>query len=87
MIKPIIFVQASLNAAGIILAESSLNFLGLGLDPEIPTLGQLMSTGMTHMFDRPFFIAAPGIVLVAAGGTVLVAEGGAVLVVVAAGMV
>ncbi|MCK4763641.1 MAG: ABC transporter permease [Candidatus Aminicenantes bacterium] len=63
LIKPIIFVQASLGAAGVIIAESSLNFLGLGLDPETPTLGQLIDTGVTHIFDRPVFIVVPGIVL------------------------
>ena len=63
LILPIVLVQASLGAAGVILAESSLNFLGLGLDPEVPSLGQLIDIGIAHIYDQPRFIVVPGIVL------------------------
>lgn len=63
LILPILLVQASLSTAGVILAESSLNFLGLGLDPRVPTLGQLIDTGVGHIFDQPRFIILPGVVL------------------------
>ena len=63
LVLPLIVVQASLDIAGIILAESGLNFLGIGLDPEIPTLGQLMDAGQDHLFDKPELIAVPGLVL------------------------
>ncbi len=63
LVLPLIIVQASLDIAGVILAESGLNFLGIGLDPAIPTLGQLIEAGREHMFDRPRLIVAPGVVL------------------------
>jgi len=63
LIRPLLCIQASQAFAGVILAESSLNFLGLGLDPSIPTLGQLIDMGMAHVFDRPQFILGPGILL------------------------
>jgi peptide/nickel transport system permease protein len=63
LILPLILVQASLDIAGIILAESGLNFLGIGLDPEIPTLGQLIDAGKDHLFDKPELIILPGAVL------------------------
>lgn len=63
LVLPILLVQASVGAAGIILAESSLNFLGLGLDPEIPTLGQLIDIGIAHIYDQPRLIVVPGAVL------------------------
>jgi peptide/nickel transport system permease protein len=63
LVLPLLVVQASLGTAGVIIAESSLNFLGLGLDPEIPTLGQLIDAGRDHMFYNPLLIAAPGVVL------------------------
>lgn len=63
LILPLITAQASLAISGVILAESSLNFLGIGLDPEIPTLGQLIDAGREHIFDRPQLIIIPGIVL------------------------
>jgi len=63
LVLPVLLVQASLGAAGVILAESSLNFLGLGLDPEVPTLGQLIDIGIAHIYDQPRFLVVPGIVL------------------------
>ncbi len=63
LILPLIFVQASLGISGVILAESSLNFLGLGLSQKIPTLGQLIDSGRMHIFDMPSLIIIPGIVL------------------------
>ncbi len=63
LIFPLVLVQVSLDIAAVILAESSLNFLGLGLDPQIPTLGQLIDIGAGHLFDRPRFILVPGLAL------------------------
>ncbi|UCH98119.1 MAG: ABC transporter permease [Candidatus Aminicenantes bacterium] len=63
LVSPLMVIQASLDIAGVILAESSLNFLGIGLDPEIPTLGQLIDAGQDHLFDRPELIVVPGVVL------------------------
>lgn len=63
LVLPLVFVQASLAVSGVILAESSLNFLGLGLPPDIPTLGQLIDSGRMHLFDMPSLIFIPGIVL------------------------
>jgi peptide/nickel transport system permease protein len=63
LIFPLLVVQASMGISGVIIAESSLNFLGIGLDPEIPTLGQLIDAGRDHMFDNPLLIVAPGLVL------------------------
>ena len=60
---PLIVVQASLGISGVILAESSLNFLGIGIDPQIPTLGQLIDAGREHLFDKPHLIVIPGLVL------------------------
>jgi len=60
---PLVLIQSSLGISGIILAESSLNFLGVGLKPEIPTLGQLLDVGRGHMFDQPGLLVIPGLVL------------------------
>lgn len=63
LLMPLVIVQATLGMAGVILAESSLNFLGIGLDPQIPTLGQLIDVGRNHIFDRPGLMVIPGGVL------------------------
>jgi ABC-type dipeptide/oligopeptide/nickel transport system permease subunit len=63
LVFPLVVVQASLDIAGVILAESGLNFLGIGLDPEVPTLGQLVDAGRDYMFTRPELIIVPGAAL------------------------
>ena len=60
---PLVVVQVTLGISAVIVAESSLNFLGLGLDPRIPTLGQLIDAGRGHLFDRPQLVIFPGVVL------------------------
>ena len=64
-ILPLVVVQASIDISAVILAESGLNFLGFGLDPQIPTLGQLIDAGRAHLFDKPYLIILPGVVLFA----------------------
>ena len=64
LILPLVWVQASLGLGEVILAESGLNFLGLGLDPVIPTLGQILAAGLGHLMDRPLMMVVPGCVLV-----------------------
>lgn len=52
--------QAVLGIAGVILLESSLNFLGLGLDPRWPTLGQMIDAGTNQIFVMPMLTFLPG---------------------------
>ncbi|MCP4155474.1 MAG: ABC transporter permease [bacterium] len=63
VIRPLLIVQATLDTAGVILAESGLNFLGLGISPDIPTLGQLLGSGSVHLFDAPHLLIYPGLML------------------------
>ena len=60
LIFPLLLTQAVLGVAGVILLESSLNFLGLGLDPRLPPLGQMIDAGRGHIFVRPSQILLPG---------------------------
>ena len=64
IVSPLVVVQATLGMSTVIVAESSLNFLGLGLDPRVPTLGQMIDAGRGHLFDRPQLIILPGAVLI-----------------------
>jgi ABC-type dipeptide/oligopeptide/nickel transport system permease subunit len=63
LVLPLVVVQASIGVPGIILAESSLNFLGIGLTPGLPTLGQLIDVGREYLFNDPRLVIAPGILL------------------------
>src|SRR5207249_5661384 len=59
-ILPLIFVLAAIDIGGIILAESALSFLGLGILPPTPSWGNML-TGATQYFVRaPYLVIPPG---------------------------
>jgi len=76
LVFPLLLTQAVSGIAAVIMAESSLNFLGLGLDPRLPTLGGLIDAGRGHLFDNPALVIFPGICLILlVAGFLLLAEG------------
>ncbi len=76
LIFPVLLTQAVSGIAAVIIAESSLNFLGLGLDPRLPTLGSMIDAGRGHLFDRPALVLVPGVCLtLVITGFLLVSEG------------
>jgi peptide/nickel transport system permease protein len=76
LIFPLLLTQAVSGVAAVILAEASLNFLGLGLDPRLPTLGGMIDSGRSHMFDRPSLVLLPGACLtLLVAGFIFLAEG------------
>jgi peptide/nickel transport system permease protein len=60
LIFPLLLTQAVMGMAGVILLESSLNFLGLGLDPRLPTLGQMIDSGRGQIHVQPALVLLPG---------------------------
>ena len=56
-------VQSTFGLAGVILAESGLSFLGLGLPPETPTWGSLLNQGRRFLVEAPHISLFPGIAL------------------------
>jgi len=60
---PTLIVQASFGFAGIILAESSLSFLGLGVQPPQPSWGSMLSDGKNHLLDAPHLTVFPGLAI------------------------
>jgi len=53
-------VQATLGMAGAIIAEASLSFLGLGVQPPTPSWGTMLDAGRAHLFDAPHLTVVPG---------------------------
>ncbi len=62
-ILPTLVVQASLGMASAILAEASLSFLGLGIQPPTPSWGAMINAGRSHLLDAPHLAIFPGLAI------------------------
>lgn len=58
-----LIVVATLEMAHAILLESALSFLGVGVQPPIPSWGLMIAEGKPYMFFSPWVIAIPGVAL------------------------
>ena len=59
-VVPHLIVIATLEAASAILLEASLSFLGLGVQPPLPSWGLMISEAKAYMFFSFWLIAIPG---------------------------
>jgi peptide/nickel transport system permease protein len=58
-----IVVQASLSVAFAILAEASLSFLGLGVQPPAASWGSMINAGRGYLQQAPWIVFGPGAAL------------------------
>ena len=71
-----LLVQASLLMAFAIIAEASLSFLGLGVQPPTPTWGGMVSAGSGYLTSAPWISLFPGLaILLSVLGFNLVGDG------------
>jgi peptide/nickel transport system permease protein len=62
----LLLVVASLRMAIAILIGATLNFLGVGISPEVPEWGAMIRAGRPYLLSHPHLVLAPGITLMAA---------------------
>ncbi len=62
-VVPHLIVIATLEAANAILLEAALSFLGLGVQPPLPSWGLMIAEAKTYMFFSFWLIAIPGTAL------------------------
>ncbi|WP_031261464.1 ABC transporter permease [Mesorhizobium sp. LNHC252B00] len=60
---PALMVQSAIVCAEAILTEAGLSFLGVGVPPEIPSWGNMISSSRLYLAIAPMTIFAPGICL------------------------
>lgn len=58
-----IVVQASLSIGFAMLAEASLSFLGLGIQPPEPSWGSMINSGRGYLQQAPWMVFGPGAAL------------------------
>ena len=60
-----IIVMATLLIPGFIIAEAGLSFLGLGVQPPVPSWGTMIAEGIDSIESYPRLVIAPGLALAA----------------------
>lgn len=63
VVSPLL-VQATFVFANAILAEAGLSFLGVGVSPQVPTWGTMISVGRQFLDAAPWIMWAPGAAIV-----------------------
>ena len=58
ILQPIL-VQAAIGMAGVILAEATLSFLGLGIPAPASSWGAMLNDARSHLFDSPHLVLFP----------------------------
>jgi ABC-type dipeptide/oligopeptide/nickel transport system permease subunit len=58
-----LIVQTSLAVANAILAEASLSFLGLGIQPPAPSWGSMLNAARGYLTDAPWMAVFPGLAI------------------------
>jgi peptide/nickel transport system permease protein len=59
-VLPLIFVLAAIDIGTIILAESALSYLGLGVLPPTPSWGNMLSNAQSYANRAPWLVVSPG---------------------------
>ena len=58
-----IIVQLTASFSLAILAEAALSYLGLGVQPPVPSWGRMLFDAQNHLFGRPWLALPPGIAI------------------------
>ncbi len=58
---PVVIVSTTLNIAFAILTESALSYLGLGVQPPMPSWGNMLASSQTYLWKMPQLAMYPGL--------------------------
>jgi peptide/nickel transport system permease protein len=62
-IASILIVQGTIQFAVAILAEAGLSYLGLGMQPPLPSWGRMLNDAQTYMYETPALAIFPGVAI------------------------
>jgi len=60
-VMPTVMVAASFEVARAIMAEAALSFLGLGVQPPMPSWGNMLMDAQTYIWNAPLLVVLPGL--------------------------
>jgi len=63
-IAPPLVIQATLTVGAVLLAEASLSFIGIGVQPPDASWGTMLNTAASFMSLKPFLAIPPGVAIV-----------------------
>ena len=59
----LLMVQVAFSLVAVVVAEAGLSFLGLGVPPEVPSWGKLLSSGRQVLEEAPHLSVFPGLAI------------------------
>ena len=59
-----LLTAAAIGFNNAVLAEASMSYLGLGVQPPDPSLGRMLSEAQAYIFNAPWYALFPGVVIV-----------------------
>jgi peptide/nickel transport system permease protein len=60
---PPLLVMVTLQLGTMILAEASLSYIGIGIQPPTPAWGAMVNSGYPYLFTQPILSIAPGVAI------------------------
>jgi peptide/nickel transport system permease protein len=60
----VVVITLAIDIGGLILTESALSFLGLGVRPPTPSWGNMLTDAQTYFTKGPYLVVAPGLLIV-----------------------
>lgn len=62
-VLPLMIVTGMITAGGVILAESALSYLGFGIQPPVPSWGNMLNGATQFMTRGPWLVYGPGLAI------------------------
>ena len=59
-----ILTAAAIGFNNAVLAEASMSYLGLGIQPPEPSLGRMLSEAQSYLFNTPWYAIFPGVTII-----------------------
>jgi peptide/nickel transport system permease protein len=63
-VLPSLLSASVLGLSNAILAEATMSYLGLGIQPPLPSWGRMLSESQNYLFNAPWCALAPGLMIV-----------------------